>query len=186
VVGDDVLEPAAAEPVVLTADLMERYRAPLTELAARHGLSELVLLSPGRLAAEAEAGRSFLDVARFERQAARQFGVAVGVAPAAVLAIYDRHGGPIDFATYRRLYADPEYRFLRRELVAGVEVVTAWLGLDQRQGISEPPMIFGTVALLEGSSLFEGREWLAKDEADAWANHERLLARVSEGTHSTL
>ena len=100
---------------------------------------------------------------------------------------YDRAGVPIDLGTFQEHFADDNYRFLRRETVArpgGVghlEVVTAWLGLDQTLGDAERPLIFGTVALdLEGDSApWEEREFWAATEAEALAQHADLTTRIS-------
>lgn len=100
---------------------------------------------------------------------------------------YDRAGMPIDLGTFREHFADENYRFLRRETVArpgGVghlEVVTAWLGLDQSLGDADRPLIFGTVALdLErDSALWDGGEQWAATEADALTQHADLTRRLS-------
>lgn len=103
------------------------------------------------------------------------------------LMFYDRAGAPIDRATFQEHFADSAYRFLRRETVSrpgGVgqlEVVTAWLGLDQSLGDADRPLIFGTVALeLEGDSTpWEEREFWAATEAEALAQHADLTTRLS-------
>lgn len=100
---------------------------------------------------------------------------------------YDRAGLSIDLGTFQEHFADDNYRFLRRETVArpgGVgylEVVTAWLGLDQSLGEADRPLIFGTVALdLErDSALWEALELWAATEADALAQHADLTDRLS-------
>ena len=91
---------------------------------------------------------------------------------------YDRTGAPITLDRCVELYADPGYRFLRRETVGSHEVVTAWLGTDQSLGDAPRPLIFGTVALDDDGARFEGQEWLAATEAEAEANHHRLVDRL--------
>jgi hypothetical protein len=105
---------------------------------------------------------------------------------------FDRSGAPVTLPELIRLFSDPEYRFLARDMLAtpdsgGIEVVTAWLGIDQRAGIDGSdeqdrgrPIIFGTVARdpTRANGLIEGREWWARTEAEALANHARLLERL--------
>jgi hypothetical protein len=94
---------------------------------------------------------------------------------------YDRHGQPIDLSTLLRLKADPDYRFLARDVVGEVEVVTAWLGTDQLHADEpERPLIFGTVGLVRGrgSDLFENTEVFASTEAEALKNHRAVLDRA--------
>ena len=97
----------------------------------------------------------------------------------------NREGQRVDLAAFLRLHADPNYRFLRRDQVAGFEVVTAWLGLDQSLGEAAAPLIFGTIALAEDGAgpRFEGREWLSATEAEALANHEELIGRLRRSTN---
>jgi hypothetical protein len=111
---------------------------------------------------------------------------------------FDRHGAPVSLAELTRLFGDPAYRFLARDVVstptgAEWEVATAWLGIDQRPGIADEdvdnatagtgPVLFGTVALDPAGvgDLFEGREWFARTEAEALVNHARLLERLRDG-----
>jgi hypothetical protein len=73
------------------------------------------------------------------------------------------------------------------------EVVSAWLGIDQRAGNGDEdvdevrgdtgPVLFGTVARDPAGigGLFEGREWFARTEAMALENHERLVERLRGG-----
>jgi hypothetical protein len=63
-----------------------------------------------------------------------------------------------------------------------LEVVTAWLGLDQRAGAGDPqdrPLIFGTVARhLVTGDLCKRREWWAATEQEALKDHAQLLDRL--------
>ena len=99
---------------------------------------------------------------------------------------YDRSGTPIGLDTFTEHFADDTYRFLRRDTVTRpggerLEVVTAWLGVDQSMGEADRPLIFGTVALdLErDSTLWENRELWTATEADATAQHAELVERLS-------
>ena len=84
----------------------------------------------------------------------------------------DRQGRPISLREHLRLHADPGYRFLARVHVNDWEVVTAWLGLDQGDSDpGQPPLIFGTAALLPDGRQLEGRETFASTEDEALANH---------------
>lgn len=57
---------------------------------------------------------------------------------------YDRQGEPIDLATLLRLKGDDGYRFLAREAVGSVEVVTTSLGIDRDYAEQQDhPLIFG-------------------------------------------
>jgi hypothetical protein len=111
---------------------------------------------------------------------------------------FDRSGAPLTLRELIRLFSDPEYRFLARDVVPTpggreIEVVTAWLGIDQRAGIGDTdaegegegedqPVIFGTVARdpTWTGGLIEGLEWWARTESEALINHRRLLARLSQ------
>jgi hypothetical protein len=50
-------------------ELLVRYAPVLTDLAARHGLTNLHRAGTGRLVADVNAGRTHLDVASFELDA---------------------------------------------------------------------------------------------------------------------
>ena len=89
--------------------------------------------------------------------------------------LHDRRGRRIGYSEFRRLRSDPGYRFLARDRVGEVEVVTAWLGMDQGEG--DPPWIFGTVTLAPGGGLVDDEEVFASTEAEAAANHVEVLNR---------
>jgi hypothetical protein len=109
---------------------------------------------------------------------------------------FDRDGVPVSLRETVRLFGNPAYRFLARDQVTipgdtVLEVLTAWLGIDQRAGTEDDagsmtaasgsgPVLFGTVALdLTGGGLrIKGREWFARTEAEALTNHARLLERL--------
>src|SRR3954451_23783050 len=82
---------------------------------------------------------------------------------------FDRHERALGPSTYQRLFAHPAYRFLARDHLgcpAGeVEVVTAWLGIDQRPlpDAREPTSTFGTAVILtdRNDALVEDPEWWA-------------------------
>jgi hypothetical protein len=97
----------------------------------------------------------------------------------AKLPVYDRQVRRINYTEYRRLHADPLYRFLARDLVNGGEVVTAWLGLDQGDG--DEPWIFGTVTLSADGTLLDDEEIFSATEDLARATHAEVLARRASG-----
>ena len=87
--------------------------------------------------------------------------------------IYVRDGRRISVSEFTALRRDRTYRFLARDRWRAVEVVTAWLGLDQGGGPDWPPMIFGT-AVVGGD-----REIFAATESEARANHAALLSELA-------
>lgn len=100
---------------------------------------------------------------------------------------YNRDGEPITPVEFERLHDDLQYRVLTRHQVTTPEgeyhVLTVWLGSDQVPFSDEPrPLIFGTAATKGGGELFENREWWAATEAEALANHARLLERLRDLT----
>lgn len=90
---------------------------------------------------------------------------------------YDRTGAPITLDRCVELYETLATDSCA-ETVGRHEVVTAWLGTDQSLGDAPRPLIFGTVALDDDGARFERREWLAATEAEAEANHHRLVDRL--------
>lgn len=52
-----------------TEDLLDRSGELLTVLSQLHGLSNFRHAGPGRVVADADAGRTYLDVAKFELEA---------------------------------------------------------------------------------------------------------------------
>lgn len=95
------------------------------------------------------------------------------------LRAYDRQGQRIDYSQYRRLHADLSYRILARDAVGELEVVTAWLGLDQ--GDADRPWIFGTVTLSRQDPAVDEQEIFSSAEAEALTTHAEVLAlRVEE------
>ena len=91
---------------------------------------------------------------------------------------YDRAGTRVDYATWRRLRDDPGYRFVVRDRVGDLEVVTAWLGRDQGPfADTEVPQIFGTVTRAADGALLDEEELFAGTETEARANHAAVLGR---------
>ncbi|MCW2843406.1 MAG: hypothetical protein JWN22_1322 [Nocardioides sp.] len=90
------------------------------------------------------------------------------------IGLYDREGRRIPYSEFRRLRQDHSYRFLARDKVGDVEVVTAWLGMDQ--GDHDRPWIFGTATLAADGTLVDDRELFASTEDEAVANHAEVLA----------
>lgn len=94
---------------------------------------------------------------------------------------FDRDGEPVSLERYLELHRDAGYRFLERTDVGRLEVVTAWLGLDQGFGDGPDPLIFGTVALdreAGDGTLWEDREVFSATEAQAREAHGRLVELV--------
>lgn len=91
------------------------------------------------------------------------------------IGIYDRQGRRISYSEFSRLREDLAYRFLARDKVGDLEVVTAWLGMDQSD--ADQPCIFGTVTLAPDGSLVDEREIYASTEAEATAHYAEVLAR---------
>lgn len=90
------------------------------------------------------------------------------------IGLYDRRGRRIPYSEFRRLRGDDTYRFLSRDKVGNLEVVTAWLGMDQ--GDHDQPWIFGTVTLASNGALVGEEERFASTEEEATANHAEVLA----------
>ncbi len=97
---------------------------------------------------------------------------------------YNRDGKPISNETALRYFSDDDYRILRRDTVGDLEVVTAWLGADQDPASPGPPLIFGTVAITPDGAFLDDREDWAATENEALANHEHLVTRLRDPTHS--
>ncbi len=118
------------------------------------------------------------------------------------IGIYDRDGHRIDVDEFARLCADPDYRFLARERIGDWEVVTAWLGVDQRPDPTpdQPPLIYGTAGIRHQATdnaeddtdadadqtleLFEGREHWTPTAAAALARHAEIRDRLQRGVDS--
>ena len=93
---------------------------------------------------------------------------------------YDRTGTPFDLETLTRHLEDPDYRFLARTRVGALEVVTAWLGIDQALDRAGAPLIFGTAILVDTDTgqLFDDREYLASTDEEAMAQHQAVTNRL--------
>lgn len=91
------------------------------------------------------------------------------------LRVYDRLGRRINYTEYRQLHDDHAYRFLARDKLGDLEVVTAWLGMDQ--GDADEPWVFGTVTLASDGTFLDDEEIFASTEDEATAHHAELLAR---------
>ena len=96
---------------------------------------------------------------------------------------YDREGQPISLQRFIELRHDHDYRFLARTKVGEVEIVTAWLGLDQGPFADEDrPLIFGTAAVSDREGLVHAdQEEFSATEAEALAAHQRLVERLAGG-----
>jgi hypothetical protein len=111
-----------------------------------------------------------------------------------VIQVYDRHGRPIDTATWEQKLADEEYRFVAQHWVRGWKVSTVWLGLDHNFGGGGPPLIFETM-IFAPADVTVGRDNAVRralpvpadldqyqerypTEAAAQAGHDRALAAV--------
>lgn len=60
-------------------ELLDRFAAVLVGLGARHGLSNLRHGGAGTVVADVEAGRTYLDLARFELEAESLLGTSLTV-----------------------------------------------------------------------------------------------------------
>ena len=60
-------------------ELLDRFAAVLANLGARHGLSNLRHGGAGTVVADVEAGRTYLDLARFELEAESLLGTSLTV-----------------------------------------------------------------------------------------------------------
>ena len=60
-------------------ELLDRFAAVLADLGARHGLSNLRHGGAGTVVADVEAGRTYLDLARFELEAESLLGTSFTV-----------------------------------------------------------------------------------------------------------
>ena len=78
-----------------TEEQLVRFAQVLTDLGARHGLSNLHRAGDGRIVAEIAAGMTYLDVSRFEleAEAVLQAGVSVILSETETAARLDR--GPL-------------------------------------------------------------------------------------------
>lgn len=64
-----------------TEELLDRFAAVLTDLADRHGLSNLRQADRGAVVADVAPGRTYLDLADFELEAESVLGAALFVIP---------------------------------------------------------------------------------------------------------
>lgn len=102
------------------------------------------------------------------------------VADRLAVAFFDRSGRRVALERWMELRADPAYRFLRRTAVAdGVEVITAWLGTDQGDGLGGEPLTFGTVTYRAATGRFTGERFAATED-QALADHDEQVARERE------
>lgn len=84
---------------------------------------------------------------------------------------YDRKGKPISLRQFAAYYENQGYRFLHRDVVNGIEVVTAWMGTDP-DGY-DPPRVFGSMILGRTHS-----ERLTCTEDEAFMAHYDLVEQV--------
>lgn len=94
---------------------------------------------------------------------------------------YDKAGEAISFKELMRLYADSDYRFVAHTRAGDLDVVTAWIGVDQ--DIAHPqPLIFGTAVIKNFAQSDQElvTEELAPTEEQAQANHLALVARLEQ------
>lgn len=96
--------------------------------------------------------------------------------------VYDRRGQRLSYPKFRRRHEALTYRFLARDVVGEVKVVTVWHGIDRGEG--GPPWIFGTLTLGPDGALLGGEELLASTEAEA-TDHTSVLARRT-AEHETI
>jgi hypothetical protein len=93
---------------------------------------------------------------------------------------YDRAGQPMTLREYAEKFSDLGYRILAQDTAGGVEVITAWLGIDQGSGLGEEPLLmFGTLVKDPGDP--DGRsEYFSASESEARATHARVRAGLAD------
>ncbi|MGH3937814.1 MAG: hypothetical protein ACRDTG_04140 [Pseudonocardiaceae bacterium] len=65
--------------VPTSKELLDRFAAVLVDLGTRHGLANLRHGGAGTVVADVEAGRTYLDLARFELEAESLLGTSLTV-----------------------------------------------------------------------------------------------------------
>jgi hypothetical protein len=91
---------------------------------------------------------------------------------------FDRSGEPITLQQWLELRSDDTYRSVARTTLAAdgdtVDVITVWMGTDQRDGADDAPAVFGTIAR-RGDVWLDELEQFSSDETAAAAAHEQLV-----------
>jgi hypothetical protein len=92
---------------------------------------------------------------------------------------YDRAGNQISMRRQCELGRDIEYRILKKTPVPGGQVISAWLGEDQRViDNGEPPLIYGTVFYSDTDIFDYSTEEYAASPERALAYHEQLVGTI--------
>lgn len=98
---------------------------------------------------------------------------------------YDRKGEPIlDVNEWARLNEDPDYHFVRRDLIGDRWVITIWIGLDHLTGEAEKPHIFTSGVFVAQDRRDPGaigqmlEEHSYATEEEAIAGHEKLVGEL--------
>jgi hypothetical protein len=87
---------------------------------------------------------------------------------------YGRDGWPMNFAVWLRCKEDDNYRVVRCDRIADMEISTVWLGRDEAC-FGGPPLIFET--MIFGGS-FDCKCWRYSTEEEAIAGHMNAVRVV--------
>lgn len=96
---------------------------------------------------------------------------------------YDREGRPMTLREFSRRFQDRGYKTIRRELVGDWQVVTVWLGEDQRDLLSRgdgPPLIFGVIRWTPEGSYDQLAERFFPSEDEALEYHRELRKQCAQ------
>lgn len=91
--------PTIVKPMdVATEDQLIRFARVLETLATKHGLSNLRLAGDGQLIADVNAGRTLLDIARFELEARAVLQASVAIISSRTVLATKLDKGPLSAA----------------------------------------------------------------------------------------
>jgi len=111
--------------------------------------------------------------------------VAEGVDPVrhveverAAVPYFDRQGHPLTAEAWSQLWSDPAYKVLRQEEVDETVVSTAWLGINHNWSGEGPPLIFETMAFIDGRARGDIDVRRYATERQALTGHAEVVAEV--------
>jgi hypothetical protein len=84
---------------------------------------------------------------------------------------YDRSGNYITFGKWQELFADDNYKIIRRDYVGKLLVSTVWTGID----FHNPPLIYETMVWENEKGHFFGRY---QNEDSAIKGHGRIIQEL--------
>lgn len=90
---------------------------------------------------------------------------------------FDRNGNLISFEEWCQKFKEPYKRIARDNIDDKCMISTVWLGVDHQWDLSGPPLIFETMAFIDGQ---DAGLWRYSTETEAREGHARVVARLKE------